>query len=209
MHNAFVTMAGEKMSKSLGNGALVSEVTKKFPPRAVRLYLAQPHYRSTIEYSENSLAEATAQLERIDTFLKRAGAAGPVDFAAGDLPGAFVEAMDDDLGTPGAFAVLHESVRAGNKALDAGDESSAADALRQVRAMLHVLGLDPHDPQWAGEGGADSSVVDGLVRLVLEQRQAARSRKDYAAADRIRDALTELGVRVEDTPGGTRWSVSR
>ena len=209
MHNAFVTMAGEKMSKSLGNGTIVTEVTTRFPPRAVRLYLAQPHYRSTIEYSEGSLAEAAAQLERIDAFCARAGAAGPVEFAVDDLPAAFVEAMDDDLGTPGAFAVLHETITAGNRALDAGDRGAAEEALRRVRAMLHVLGLDPHDPEWAGTGGADSSVLDGLVRLVLEQRQEARARKDYASADRIRDALAGAGVRIEDTPDGPRWSVSR
>lgn len=209
MHNAFVTMAGEKMSKSLGNGTIVTEVTTRFPPRAVRLYLAQPHYRSTIEYSEGSLAEAAAQLERIDAFCARAGAAGPVAFAVDDLPTAFVEAMDDDLGTPGAFAVLHETITAGNRALDAGDRGAAEEALRRVRAMLHVLGLDPHDPEWAGTGGADPAVLDGLVRLVLEQRQEARARKDYASADRIRDALAGVGVRIEDTPDGPRWSVSR
>ncbi|WP_316669149.1 cysteine--tRNA ligase [uncultured Propionibacterium sp.] len=208
MHNAFVTMAGEKMSKSLGNGAIVTEVTRRFPPRAVRLYLAQPHYRSTIEYSENSLAEATAQVERIDSFLKRAGAADPVEFAFGDLPAAFVGAMDDDLGTPGAFAVLHETIKAGNRAIDSADGPAAARALRQVRAMLHVLGLDPHDTEWAGTGGADPSVLNELVQLVLAQRQAARARRDYAAADRIRDELTRIGVRIEDTPDGTRWSVS-
>lgn len=209
MHNAFVTMTGEKMSKSLGNGTIVTEVTTRFPPRAVRLYLAQPHYRSTIEYSEGSLAEAAAQLERIDAFCARAGAAGPVAFAVDDLPTAFVEAMDDDLGTPGAFAVLHETITAGNRALDAGDRGAAEEALRRVRAMLHVLGLDPHDPEWAGTGGADPAVLDGLVRLVLEQRQEARARKDYASADRIRDALAGVGVRIEDTPDGPRWSVSR
>ena len=209
MHNAFVTMAGEKMSTSLGNGTIVTEVTTRFPPRAVRLYLAQPHYRSTIEYSEGSLAEAAAQLERIDAFCARAGAAGPVAFAVDDLPTAFVEAMDDDLGPPGAFAVLHETITAGNRALDAGDRGAAEEALRRVRAMLHVLGLDPHDPEWAGTGGADPAVLDGLVRLVLEQRQEARARKDYASADRIRDALAGVGVRIEDTPDGPRWSVSR
>ena len=209
MHNAFVTMAGEKMSKSLGNGTIVTEVTTRFPPRAVRLYLAQPHYRSTIEYSEGSLAEAAAQLERIDAFCARAGAAGPVEFAVDDLPAAFVEAMDDDLGTPGAFAVLHGTITAGNRALDAGDRGAAEEALRRVRAMLHVLGLDPHDPEWAGTGGADPAVLDGLVRLVLEQRAEARARKDYASADRIRDALAGVGVRIEDTPDGPRWSVNR
>ncbi|ERK55434.1 cysteine--tRNA ligase [Propionibacterium acidifaciens F0233] len=165
MHNAFVTMAGEKMSKSLGNGTIVTEVTTRFPPRAVRLYLAQPHYRSTIEYSEGSLAEAAAQLERIDAFCARAGAAGPVAFAVDDLPTAFVEAMDDDLGTPGAFAVLHETITAGNRALDAGDRgrprrrsagcapcSTSSASTRTTRSGPGRAA--PTRPCWTGSSGS-------------------------------------------------------
>lgn len=207
MHNAFVTMAGEKMSKSLGNGATVSEVTRQYPARAVRLYLAQPHYRSTIEYSDSSLTEASAQLDRIDSFLNRAQISAPVDFRLADLPAAFVEAMDNDLGTPTAFAVLYDTIKAGNRAFDDGTDASTA--VTQVRAMLHVLGLDPLDPQWADQGsGADMAVTDGLVKLVLEERQAARGRKDFAAADHIRDSLAELGIRLEDGADGTRWTIA-
>ncbi|MFT8394857.1 cysteine--tRNA ligase [Propionibacterium sp.] len=212
MHNAFVTMAGEKMSKSLGNGTVVTDITKQYPPRAVRLYLAQPHYRSTIEYSPTSLVEASAQLARIDAFLERGEVSGPVDFHFEDLPEAFVTAMDNDLGTPTAVAVLFDTIKAGNKAFDAGQIAQTEVALRQVRAMLHVLGLDPHDPEWAEQdAGArmDSKVLDGLVELILESRQQARARKDFATADKIRDTLTALGVRIEDTPDGARWSVSR
>ncbi|WP_091970063.1 cysteine--tRNA ligase [Propionibacterium cyclohexanicum] len=209
MHNAFVTMAGEKMSKSLGNGTIVTEVTRQYPPRAVRLYLAQPHYRSTIEYSPTSLAEATAQLERIDSFLERGEAAGPLDFHFDDLPQGFVTAMDDDLGTPSAVAVIFDTIKAGNKAFDAADEQSGALALRQVRAMLHVLGLDPYDPQWADQAaGTTPEVTNGLIELVLSEREQARARRDFAASDRIRDHLNSLGVRIEDTPRGARWSVS-
>ncbi len=210
MHNAFLTAAGEKMSKSLGNGAQVNAVTRQFPPRAVRLYLAAPHYRSTVEYSDNSLAEATAQLERIDAFLTRAGAAGPVDFSFDDLPAGFVTAMDDDLGTPAATAVLFETIKAGNKALDAADQTSADQALRQARAMLHVLGLDPFDPEWVDAASSSTDltpVVDGLVELVLQQRAAARERKDWATADAIRDQLATIGLKIEDTPQGARWQV--
>lgn len=210
MHNAFLTAAGEKMSKSLGNGAQVNAVTKQFPARAVRLYLAAPHYRSTVEYSDNSLAEATAQLERIDAFLARAGATGAVEFAFDDLPAGFVTAMDDDLGTPAATAVLFETIKAGNKALDAGDQDTAQQTLRQARAMLHVLGLDPFDPEWAGANGSAADltpVVDGLVELVLQQRTAARQRKDWTTADAIRDQLAAIGLKIEDTPQGARWQV--
>jgi len=208
MHNAFVTMAGEKMSKSLGNSALVGEVTRQYEPRAVRLYLVAPHYRSAIEFSPTSLTEASAQLARIDSFLERAGASGPVEFDLAKLPIEFVAAMDDDLGTPAGVAVIFDIVKQGNRAIDAGDRSAAEESLGQVRAMLHVLGLDPHDPVWAAAGGADlGGVVDGLVDLVLAQRSQARARKDWATADAIRDQLAAIGLTIEDTPEGVRWSI--
>ena len=222
MHNAFVTMAGEKMSKSLGNGAGVVEVVAEYPARAVRLYLAAPHYRSTIDLSADALAEATQQLGRIDAFLARVGVVGPmsscgtqdlgtVKFDSADLPAAFVTAMDDDLGTPAAVAVLFDTIRAGHKALDGGDVNDADDATRAVRAMLHVLGLDPGDPEWSGQasgaGVRASEALDGLMGLVLDQRTAARESKDWATADAIRDRLTQLGITVEDGATGPRWSL--
>jgi cysteinyl-tRNA synthetase len=209
VHNGWVTLGGEKMSKSLGNTALVDEVVRRVRPVELRYYLVAPHYRSTIEFTDAALAEAGAAYRRIESFVQRAvergGNAGP-----GGLPAAFREAMDDDLGTPAAVAVVHDTVRQGNTALADGDDAAAATALAEVRAMLRVLGLDPLDPHWAA-GGDDrlAGVTDGLVRLALEQRQAARARKDYAAADAVRDRLTALGVQVEDTPQGPRWELTR
>ncbi|MGB4918581.1 MAG: cysteine--tRNA ligase, partial [Propionicimonas sp.] len=152
MHNAWVTAAGEKMSKSLGNGALVSEVTKTYPARAVRLYLLAPHYRSALEFSDTSLAEATAQLARIDAFLQRAGElASPAGGSQWSpevvVPAEFSAAMDDDLGTPGAMATLFGAIREGNTALDAGNLEAASGAYVAVRSMLGVLGLDPAAPE--------------------------------------------------------------
>jgi cysteinyl-tRNA synthetase len=218
MHNAFVTTGEDKMSKSLGNTTTVTQLTKKYPPRAVRLFLAAPHYRSKIELmmvengdEHDSLTESSAQLERIDSFLARARAAGPVEFDFADLPEEFVAAMDDDLGTPAAVAVLFDAVKAGNKALDAHDALATATTLAAVRAMLHVLGLDPQDPEWTRTGGAGGAnlepVVAGLIPLVLEQRAAAKANKDWAAADAIRDRLAELGVKIEDSADGARWSL--
>lgn len=211
MHNAFVTMAGEKMSKSLGNGAIVTDITRQYPARAVRLYLAQPHYRSIVEYAPDSLSEATAQLDRIDTFLGRAASGAPPlpAFDFGQLPASFVAAMDDDLGTPTAVAVLFDTIRDGNRALDAGNAATAQQDRVAVSAMLHVLGLNPTDPEWTDQtGGPDlAPVVDGLLSLVLEQRSQARDRKDWQTADAIRDALTRLGLTIEDTPAGPRWSL--
>ena len=245
MHCAFVTdPMGEKMSKSLSNGMLVSEVVQHHAPRAVRYYLVAPHYRSMVEFSDQALTEAAASLARIDSFVTRAGERvgrlGPsrvfdpitgalVPRRTGDdraldpmteapapgaepamvtppaLPPAFVAALDDDLGTPAAVAQLHDTVREGNRALDSGDEATVATALRQVQDMLAILGLWRDDPAW-GQGRDDlEPIVDGLVQALLEQRQAARARRDYAAADQIRDRLQSLGLTIEDTPTGSRW----
>jgi len=206
MHNALLTTAGEKMSKSLDNSALVSEVIKRFPARAVRLYLIQPHYRSTIEYSDAAIAESTAALERIDNFVRRA--ADVVGLTAQRVPPEFVVAMNDDLGTPAAVAVLHKAVRDGNSALDAGETDLVASRLAEVMGMLAILGLDATSASWGrGDDQQLAAVVDGLVTELLKHREAARERKDFTAADAIRDSLTALGVDVSDTPQGPRWSV--
>ncbi|RBY77896.1 cysteine--tRNA ligase [Blastococcus sp. TF02-09] len=209
MHNGWVTLGGEKMSKSLSNTALVDEVVRRVRPVELRYYLVAPHYRSMIEFTDAALDEAAAGYRRIESFVKRAAERVGSDVDT-SLPDAFRAAMDDDLGTPAAIAAVHEAVRDGNTALAADDDAATAAALGAVRAMLGVLGLDPLDPQWAT--GADSGLAaatDGLVALALEQRQAARARKDFAAADAIRDQLTTLGVTVEDTPHGPRWELTR
>jgi cysteinyl-tRNA synthetase len=207
MHNAWVTAAGEKMSKSLGNGALVSEVTAAYPPRAVRFYLAAPHYRSAIEFSDTSLAEASAALERIDTFVDRATAL--VGTPVPTVPDDFAAAMNDDLGTPAAVAVLYAAVRDGNAAVDAREHGAAAARLGQVRGMLGVLGLAADDPAWqrARQDDRFETVAAGLVERLLEQRAEARRNRDFAAADGYRDLLTDLGVEVTDTPQGSAWSL--
>ncbi|SFT37032.1 cysteinyl-tRNA synthetase [Geodermatophilus amargosae] len=211
MHNGWVTLGGEKMSKSLGNTALVDEVVRRVRPVELRYYLVAPHYRSTVEFTDAALAEAGAAYRRIESFVQRAAERAGRDTPT-SLPAAFREAMDDDLGTPAAVAVVHDAVRAGNTALADGDDAALTEALGAVRGMLGVLGLDPLDPHWAAGGSTDdrlAGVTDGLVRLALEQRQAARARKDYAAADALRDQLTALGVQVEDTPQGPRWELTR
>jgi cysteinyl-tRNA synthetase len=175
-------------------------------PIELRYYLLAAHYRSIIDFSEAALHNAAAAFRRVEGFVTRAAeSAGPVD--PGALPSAFADAMDDDLNTAGALAVLHDAVTAGNAALaDAGD---VAGPLAAVRAMLGVLGLDPLDPQWTVAGTTDlQSTVDGLVALALEQRQLARERRDWPAADAVRDQLKRAGVIVEDTPHGTRWSIA-
>ncbi|GAB2908070.1 cysteine--tRNA ligase [Streptomyces mayteni] len=210
-HNAWVTLAGEKMSKSLGNSVLVSEMTRRWRPVVLRYYLGTPHYRSTIEYSEAALVEADAAFGRIEGFLHRAVERVGEVVPAAVVPDDFAAAMDEDLGVPQALAAVHTTVRQGNAALSEGDKESVVALVGQVRAMLGVLGLDPFDPRWnggaQGRGKELAGVVDSLVRLVLAQREAARQRKDYGTADAIRDELGAAGLVIEDTPNGPRWEL--
>jgi len=204
MHNAWITTSGEKMSKSLGNSLLVPNVLQRARGIELRYYMVAAHYRSTVEFSFEALEEAAAGFRRIEGFLERAGAG-----EAGALPEAFVAAMDDDLGTPAAVGVLHDAVRAGNKALGEGDHESARSQAGAVRAMLGVLGLDPAHEHWSTDAPDDlTGVVDVLVEGLLEQRAAARAAKDFATADAIRDRIKEAGIEIEDTPDGPRWSLA-
>jgi cysteinyl-tRNA synthetase len=219
MHNGLVGVAGEKMSKSLGNSLLVDAMVTQVRPVELRYYLGQAHYRSSIEYSPAALEEAVTAYRRIEGFVTRAAELTGSQHLAGDeqdqeagaaIPEAFAAALDDDLGVPQALAVVHDWVRIGNNALASGDNDTASEALRMVRAMLGVLGLDPLARPWAG-GGDDNlrGVVDALVMVALDQRQAARDRKDWSAADAIRDGLHAAGVLIEDTPQGPRWEIKR
>ena len=124
----------------------------------------------------------------------------------------FEQAMDDDLGTPAAVAVIYEVVREGNKLLSGNDVDALRGAASSVRAMLSVLGLDPFDPHWSAGGSSAhearlTAAVDSLVGALLEQRAAARAAKDFAAADAIRDQLKAAGIELEDTPQGPQWSL--
>ncbi|MFI5613512.1 cysteine--tRNA ligase [Amycolatopsis sp. NPDC051903] len=207
LHNAWVTMSGEKMSKSLGNTVSIPAMLERYRPVELRYYLVQPHYRSTIEYSDGAVAEAAQGYRRVEAFLRRAAAAGAVPVGA--VHPDFATAMDDDLATPAAFAVVHNTVRDGNAALDAGDTPKALELAASVRAMTDVLGVDPLSERWA-DGGSDTPVREALASLVeglLAERQEARAAKDFARADTARDRLTEAGIAVEDTPNGPQWTV--
>src|SRR5437879_5347254 len=203
------------MSKSLGNSVLVSEMVQRWRPIVLRYYLGTPHYRSMIEYSVDALREAESAFARIEGFVQRVVEKAGVVEPSPEVPPAFAEAMDDDLGVPQALAVVHTTVRQGNSALAADDKEAAVARLAEVRAMLGVLGLDPLDPHWVGETDRGEAVlnqsvhgvVDTLVRMVLDQREAARSRKDWATADAIRDQLGQSGLAIEDSPQGPRWSL--
>jgi cysteinyl-tRNA synthetase len=199
MHNAWITTAGEKMSKSLGNSLTIPAVLQQYRGAELRFYLVSAHYRSHVEFSFEALDEAAVAYRRVESFLERAGDAAP-----GELPDAFVAAMNDDLGTPAAMAVLFDVVREGNRADDPRPQAA------QVRAMLDVLGLDPADPAWGPRGGDDeklTNAVDVLVAGLLEQRAEARAAKDFATADAIRDRIKAAGILITDTADGPQWSI--
>jgi cysteinyl-tRNA synthetase len=217
MHNGLVGIAGEKMSKSLGNSLLVDAMVTEVRPAELRYYLGQAHYRSGIEYSREALAEAVAAYRRIEGFVIRAAeqAADPAASGAATdpaaIPAPFAAVLDNDLGVPQALAIVHDAVHAGNAALAAGDSSGTAKHLTEVRAMLGVLGLDPLAEPWSAGSGSEGlrEVIRALVTVALEQRQAAKARKDWETADAIRDSLADAGIMVEDTKSGQRWELSR
>jgi cysteinyl-tRNA synthetase len=208
LHNAWVTMGGEKMSKSLGNTLSIEVLLRRVRGVELRYYLVGPHYRSAIEYSDAALQEAVVAYRRIESFVHRVGERIGVP-EPGEVPPAFAAALDDDLGTPGAFAVVHGAVREGNVALDAGDRAAAGAAAGAVRAMTGVLGLDPLDPHWAGDrnDGAAVGALSSLVADLLAQREEARASRDFATADAVRDRLVAAGIAVEDSPDGPTWSL--
>ena len=202
MHNAWVTTSGEKMSKSLGNSLQVQEILKKVRGIELRWYLGSAHYRSMLEFSFEALEESATAFGRIEAFLARAKSvlgSDPQPLIANE----FATAMNDDLAVPQALAFIAESMRIGNTSAD--DKKIIAKTAGEIRGALSILGCDPLDPVFATSKSNDAA-MDGLIKLALEQREAARLRKDFAAADAIRDQIASLGVIVEDTPNGPRWS---
>ena len=231
MHSAWVTAKGEKMSKSLGNGLSVPAVMADNPAWVVRYALGGVQYRSMLEWSDQTLAEARAAYERVTNFLDRAGAVlggqpGRGEVAAVDadgLPADFVSAMNDDVNVSGATAAIFTAIRRGNTLLSQLDDRADTDAARaevrdclvSVRAMLDTLGLDPLAEPWAGAAGttadtagaAEHEALDALVSAQLAARAEARASRDFARADAIRDSLAAAGIAVEDGPQGSTWSL--
>jgi cysteinyl-tRNA synthetase len=202
MHNAWVTTSGEKMSKSLGNSLQVVEILKKVRGIELRWYLGSAHYRSMLEFSFEALEESATAFRRIEAFLSRA------ESVLGTIPelliaDEFASAMNDDLAVPQALAFIAESMRIGNSAGE--DKKVIAKSAGEIRGALSILGCDPKDSAFA-TSKSNNEALDGLIKLALEQREAARLRKDFATADQIRDQIAALGITVEDTSNGPRWS---
>ncbi|EHI13072.1 cysteine--tRNA ligase [Mycolicibacterium thermoresistibile] len=208
LHNGWVTMGGEKMSKSLGNVLAIPAVLERVRAAELRYYLGSAHYRSMLEFSETALQDAAKAYRGIEDFLHRVRIrVGGVE--PGEWTPKFAAALDDDLSVPIALAEVHHARAEGNRALNAGDHESALEHARSIRAMMGILGCDPLDERWETdrESSAALAALDVLVRWALEEREEARARRDWAQADTIRDRLKEAGIEVTDTPDGPQWSL--
>jgi cysteinyl-tRNA synthetase len=197
MHNGFVRVDDEKMSKSLGNFFTLRDILKVFDAEVVRFFLLRAHYRSPLNHSDAHLNDAKGALTRLYTSLKGA----PAGFAQADWnePHAqrFKDAMDDDFGTPEAVAVLFDLANEVNK----GHRELAG----QLKALGGTLGLLQRDPQAFLQAGGGAGLTDAVIQAKIEARLAARKAKNYAEADRIRDELLASGIVLEDGAGGTTW----
>ena len=202
MHNAWVTTSGEKMSKSLGNSLQVAEILKKVRGIELRWYLGSAHYRSMLEFSFEALTESATAFKRVEAFLSRAESVLGKEVEVLIAP-EFAAAMNDDLAVPQALAFIAESMRVGNSSAE--DKKVIAKTAGEIRGALSILGCDPKDAVFASSKSNDAA-MDGLIKLALDQREAARLRKDFATADQIRDEIAALGITVEDTANGPRWS---
>ena len=205
MHNAWVTQSGEKMSKSLGNTMQVKELVKQVRGIELRFYLGSAHYRSMLEFSPEALQESATNFQRIENFLIRA------QEIVGDYEGVISEAVksafDDDLAVPQVLAHISDALRRGNTAITEKNNDLVKTSAAEIRGALAILGCDPFDDAFTSGGIDLTDELDGVIQLALAQRAAARERKDFAASDAIRDGLAALGISIEDTPQGQRWSL--
>jgi cysteinyl-tRNA synthetase len=212
MHNGLLNLAGEKMSKSTGHMIDLVEGIEKYTPGAVRLFYLRTHYRKPLEFSEEALVDARAQLDRIWAFRRRVPE--PVE----DLPlesamDSFKAAMDTDLDNAKALAVLFEVIRGGNRRLDLGED--AGPWVAAYDEIIGVLGLaEPATAldeiaddvtDLAADLGLDGVTGEAAIAALIDLRARARENKDWAKADQIRDGLSAVGIALEDTPDGVRW----
>lgn len=205
MHAGAVRVDGEKMSKSLGNFFTIRDVLAKYQPEVVRYLLVSSHYRSPINYAEDSLREAKGALERFYHALKGLPTVAPAGGEA--FEARFAAAMDDDFNSPEACAVLFELAREVNRLRDT-DAAAAAGLAARLRELGSVLGVLQLEPEAFLQAGAEGKVNAAEVEALIAARLAARAAKNWAESDRIRDQLTAMGVVLEDGKGGTTWRLA-
>ncbi len=199
LHNGFVNINAEKMSKSLGNFFTIREVTERFHPEVLRMFMLGTHYRSPLDFSDTALETARAGLDRLYETMRRLPE-GDVDAHMAQLPSSFCEAMNDDFNTPEALAALFDVSRRINKGLDQGRD--VCTLAHQFRAMCGLLGIVQQPvAEWFQGSDVDAAAIEALIA----ERLQARREKDYARADAIRAQLLEQGIVVEDTPTGSNW----
>jgi cysteinyl-tRNA synthetase len=200
MHNGFVRVDDEKMSKSLGNFFTIRDVLKEYAPEVVRFFILRAHYRSPLNYADAHLIDARSALSRLYTALRNVPAAEmlTVDWSA-PMAARFKLAMDDDFNTAEALAVLFDLANEANR-------SQSSEAASLLKALGKVLGLLEQDPQAFLQGGTDCADDDvTVIEAKIAARMAAKKAKDFAEADRIRAELLADGVALEDSPQGTIW----
>jgi cysteinyl-tRNA synthetase len=212
-HHAFVRIDQEKMSKSLGNVFAIEDVLKEVEAEGLRLHLLSVHYRSPLDFSAAGIAESTKALVRVYETLARLedkGLAIPEYGHASPEAAALVEAMDADLNTAKAVALLFDAVRDANRALDAGDAAAAARAAGMVKAVGAAMGLFSVRPsefleRYNARGASKAGLSAEAIEALIAERTAARKAKDFKRSDAVRDELLAQGIVLEDGPGGTTW----
>ena len=201
MHNGFLTLDAEKMSKSLGNVLLLHDLVQAIPGEVVRWALLSAHYRQPLDWTESLLEQSRKSLDRLYGALARAADVAP---STAEPPAEFLKAIEDDLNTPGAMAVLFGLSGEIERGLTAGDAPAVAMAKGQLVASARLLGVLQSDPaDWLRGDATDALAAE--VEALIAQRATARADKNWAEADRIRDRLAELNVEVMDGPEGARW----
>jgi len=210
VHSGMVMVAGEKMSKSLGNFTTLAEALDAHGGRAFRLAVLQTHYRSQTELGGAVLSGAERTVGGLDALVRRARAPGldPAAEPDGGVLDSFRTAMDDDFHTPSALSAVFDAVKAANVAIDAGEEERAASLVAAVLQTTGALGL-ALDPGPTGHGDGEATPGEGEIDGLVRRRDDARRARDFAEADRLRDELAGLGVVLEDTPAGTVWRYDR
>lgn len=206
MHNGFVNVDEEKMSKSLGNFFTVREILKQFRPEVVRYFILASHYRSPLNYCDENLHAAKAALDRLYTALRDVEIDGKVAGDTSHYGERFNEAMDDDFNTAGAIAILFELVKDLNRAKDDADQELVVSLAGKLRHLGGILGILQEDPDEFLKGNVlESALSDDAIENLIAQRNEARANKDWVGSDRIRDELAEQGILLEDSAGKTTW----